>query len=249
MDNSGTVVEHIRYDAFGQVTSVTDAQTGATLAEASTRYPYTGREWEADLALYYYRARWYDPTTGRFVSQDPIGFQAGDANLYRYVGNSVLNANDPSGLEDKKKGDYAWYPLGPGAMPPPGWNPSDKTREDSARQARKYYSIDTLVVALGVICEPFDWVVTAVDIFNHPTDSFSYAGLLQFLPSGSRRLVQKAKASRKMVRELRDTLGTGFLARSVTMRIALVLSQRPFLTHSRTQQASPVALTIGDVLS
>jgi len=64
VDNSGTVVEHIRYDAFGQVTSVTDAQTGATLAEASTRYLYTGREWDADLALYYYRARWYDPTTG-----------------------------------------------------------------------------------------------------------------------------------------------------------------------------------------
>jgi len=71
VDNSGTVVEHIRYDAFGQVTSVTDAQAGATLAEASTRYLYTGREWDADLALYYYRARWYDPTRRKVCESRP----------------------------------------------------------------------------------------------------------------------------------------------------------------------------------
>ncbi len=40
----------------------------------------------------------YDPTVGRWLSQDPIGFQAGDPNLYRYVGNSPTNFTDPSGL-------------------------------------------------------------------------------------------------------------------------------------------------------
>jgi len=98
LDNTGTVVEHIQYDAFGKPISVTDAQTGASLAEASTRYLYTGREWDADVDLYYYRARWYDPRTGRFVSQDPIGLASGDVNFYRYVGNSPPNFTDPTGL-------------------------------------------------------------------------------------------------------------------------------------------------------
>jgi hypothetical protein len=42
----------------------------------------------------------YDPTVGRWLSQDPIGFKAGDPNLYRYVGNSPTNATDPSGLQE-----------------------------------------------------------------------------------------------------------------------------------------------------
>jgi len=48
--------------------------------------------------LYYYRARYYDPTQARFISQDPIEFLAGDTNFYRYVGNDPLNFVDPSGL-------------------------------------------------------------------------------------------------------------------------------------------------------
>ena len=51
------------------------------------------------MGLYYYRARWYDPVAGRFVSDDPVGFAAGDANLGRYVGNGPNNSTDPSGLE------------------------------------------------------------------------------------------------------------------------------------------------------
>ncbi|MFO0011411.1 MAG: RHS repeat-associated core domain-containing protein, partial [Planctomycetota bacterium] len=58
---------------------------------------YTGREFDRDVGLQYNRARWYDPTTGRWISQDPIGFAGGDANLYRYVGNHGTYATDPSG--------------------------------------------------------------------------------------------------------------------------------------------------------
>lgn len=48
----------------------------------------------------------YDPTVGRWLNQDPIGFQAGDPNLYRYVGNKVTTHTDPSGLEDVW---WHWY--------------------------------------------------------------------------------------------------------------------------------------------
>ncbi|MFC5771194.1 RHS repeat-associated core domain-containing protein, partial [Thauera sinica] len=50
--------------------------------------------------LYYYRARYYDPGRGRFISEDPLGFAAGDVNFYAYVGNNPVNANDPSGMID-----------------------------------------------------------------------------------------------------------------------------------------------------
>lgn len=47
--------------------------------------------------VYDYRARYYDPEIGRFISEDPLGFAAGDVNFYAYVGNNPINFNDPSG--------------------------------------------------------------------------------------------------------------------------------------------------------
>jgi RHS repeat-associated protein len=61
-------------------------------------FSYTGRIWDSYAQLYDYRGRWYDPAVGRFISEDPIGFWGGDANLNRYVGNDPLNWTDPSGL-------------------------------------------------------------------------------------------------------------------------------------------------------
>ncbi|MEL6402578.1 MAG: RHS repeat-associated core domain-containing protein, partial [Cyanobacteria bacterium J06626_4] len=61
------------------------------------RFGYTGRELDKVTGLMYYRARYYDPAVGRFLSEDPIGFDAGDANLYRDVFNSPTNYTDPSG--------------------------------------------------------------------------------------------------------------------------------------------------------
>jgi RHS repeat-associated protein len=58
---------------------------------------YAGREYDDDTGLYHNRARWYDPAAGRFISEDPIGFAGGDANLYRYAANSPTNLTDPTG--------------------------------------------------------------------------------------------------------------------------------------------------------
>jgi RHS repeat-associated protein len=62
------------------------------------RYQYTGREFDADTGLYFYRARWYSAELGRFVSEDPIGFAGGDVNLYGYVENNPVRFTDSTGL-------------------------------------------------------------------------------------------------------------------------------------------------------
>ncbi len=85
----GQLINHIDYDSFGRILTQTNPAFG-------DRFTFTGREWDPTLALYYYRARFYDPALGRFVSQDPLGFMA-DMNLYRYVGNKPLEDIDPSG--------------------------------------------------------------------------------------------------------------------------------------------------------
>ena len=60
------------------------------------RYRFAGRELDGESGLYYMRARYYDPKTGRFLTEDPIGI-AGGLNLYAYVGNDPINRRDPSG--------------------------------------------------------------------------------------------------------------------------------------------------------
>jgi RHS repeat-associated protein len=57
---------------------------------------YTGRNYDSETGLLYYRARYYDPNVGRFLSEDPLGM-LDDFNLYRYVHNSVANETDPTG--------------------------------------------------------------------------------------------------------------------------------------------------------
>jgi len=85
-----TLRNHLEYNAFGAITS----QTNSAYAPLQT---YTGQILDTTTGLLFYDARWYDPKLGRFVSEDPIGFNAGDANLFRYVGNSWPNGVDPSG--------------------------------------------------------------------------------------------------------------------------------------------------------
>lgn len=81
---------HTRYDAYGSI-----LESPGTLEQP---YTYTGREFDAESGLSYYRARNYDPSSGRFLQKDPIGFSGGDINLYNYVGNNPARWIDPLGL-------------------------------------------------------------------------------------------------------------------------------------------------------
>ena len=86
-DGTGVVTSSRRYDAWGNFENGTE-QPG---------YAFTGREWDPEAGLYYYRARYYDPRAGRFISEDPIGFKGG-VDFYLYVRNRPASLIDPLGL-------------------------------------------------------------------------------------------------------------------------------------------------------
>ena len=88
-DQSRRVVQSYEYDSFGMVKPSSSSFVNS--------YTYTGREWDKETGLYYYRARYYDPMEGRFISKDPIGFEGG-INIYLYVDDNPINYFDPSGL-------------------------------------------------------------------------------------------------------------------------------------------------------
>jgi len=89
--NATTIANHIEYDSYGNVTAETNAAVDHLFA-------FTGRDRDEETDLQYHRARYYDPATGRWIGEDPIGFSAGDSNLYRYIANTPIIATDPSGL-------------------------------------------------------------------------------------------------------------------------------------------------------
>jgi RHS repeat-associated protein len=84
----GNTVEVYEYDVYGRL--------GATDASHPNRILFTGREYDKETGLYYYRARYYNPQIGRFLQTDPIGY-GGGLNLYRYCVNNPLGYSDPSG--------------------------------------------------------------------------------------------------------------------------------------------------------
>ena len=96
-DVNNVLVERYAYDVFGRPT-IRDPN-GVVIAASALGNPYlfTGRAYDAESGLYYYRARYYDYATGRFLQPDPTGYADG-LNLYSYCGNNPFNFLDPSGL-------------------------------------------------------------------------------------------------------------------------------------------------------
>jgi RHS repeat-associated protein len=112
IDSDGNVENHILYNSFGEVVSETDSALGYL-------FGFTGRERDVESDLQFNRARYYDAAVGRWISEDPIGFAAGDTNLNRYVGNGPVDKVDPWGLQDPTGGIYHDYTQGMTGNPSP----------------------------------------------------------------------------------------------------------------------------------
>jgi RHS repeat-associated protein len=87
-NSSGSTVELYEYSVYGQV--------AASDANIPNRFMFTGREFDQETGLYYYRARYYNPEVGRFLQTDPVGYGDG-IGWYTYCGNSPIGRTDPSG--------------------------------------------------------------------------------------------------------------------------------------------------------
>jgi RHS repeat-associated protein len=128
-DSSGNIVEKYDYDPFGQVTIRNSSDVIISNSNISNHFMFAGRRLDPVTGLYYYRNRYYDPSLGRFISQDTIGNWTDGMNLGNglvYVGNRPVNW----GVELVPPGAPSWWPEpGPGfwaeLVPPaaPPWWP------------------------------------------------------------------------------------------------------------------------------
>jgi RHS repeat-associated protein len=134
LNTSGNVIEKYQYDAFG-LPFIYDANgTQLSSSAYSNRFLFTGREYANLFGFYEYRARAYHPILGRFMSEDPKLFDAGDYNLFRYCHNDPVDLTDPMGLYAKGEG---WTP--------DQWKKFDQAQQTASRQLEK--AVNRIVLA------------------------------------------------------------------------------------------------------
>ena len=113
----GAIINRFASTPYGTTQLMTPSWTAASSTAIPWKHTFQGLAANTFTGLYDARNRDYSPTLGRFIEPDPIGFQAGDNNFYRFVGNGPVGRNDPMGLDwSTAASDYWYYLTHPWAM-------------------------------------------------------------------------------------------------------------------------------------
>jgi RHS repeat-associated protein len=106
-DHQGSVIQVA--DMYGNPVATNSYDPwGIPGATPVGRFGYTGQTWVPELGLWYYKARFYSPTTGRFLQVDPVGYEE-DVNLYVYAGNDPINLADVTGKAPNRAGATSYH--------------------------------------------------------------------------------------------------------------------------------------------
>jgi RHS repeat-associated protein len=140
-----------RYSAFGaplsakQWNNVPTGGTSFTDITARSGFFYVGQEYDATTGLQYSRARYYDPVSSEFISQDPLGFAGGDTNLYRRDGNQSVSARP----RDRNWSEWAW---------------DNATYDSFSMVVHSGLAAAGAIPGVGIIPDAIDWVYTLVEM-------------------------------------------------------------------------------------
>jgi RHS repeat-associated protein len=128
-NSAGALAQTYTYDSFGNTTNSSGSLTNP--------FQFTAREFDSEIALYYMRARYFDPTTGRFLSEDPLGPKKEGPNLYEYVSNNPIMSVDPLGRFkiDKTCTDHPCVSIGGGGPNNPTQAPHQANVQQLLQQA------------------------------------------------------------------------------------------------------------------
>ena len=98
-DSNGSITEKYDTDAYGKTLLFNAADE--TITNPTCEFIFTGRRFDPESELYFYRARYYNPELGRFISRDPLSYWD-SMNMYEYVGSRATTGVDPMGLQDPR---------------------------------------------------------------------------------------------------------------------------------------------------
>ncbi|HYW78083.1 MAG TPA: RHS repeat-associated core domain-containing protein [Thermoguttaceae bacterium] len=214
VDSNQIVRIHRVYDAFGrkideELRNASDQTVTAGQAGALTElFAFTGRPMDGDSGLQNNLNRWYDATVGKWITEDPIGFEAGDANLVRYVGNSPSRSGDPTGLVPPD--GVNWPPMG---------DPDALARENAAAKVAATTALATLTAAhngyifsektglkaaIGRLQNTLGSLTVVKKNFSGTTKTAAYSPLLNELRIASTGTPQGSQVAHELVHALDD---------------------------------------------